>query len=347
MLDLERLSACLEKTRIEQGVVGMAVAVTNREKTLYSEGFGLSDVGVPDSFVSENSLFRIASITKLVTGFTALKTVDRRLLELDKPVECYLPWFSFGDKDNTKKITLRRLLSHTAGLPAEYKPDGTRNEADFLPVLKEEIKKAEPFSSADEGKYLYSNLGIRLAAATLEAVTGERFSTLAKACVLDPLNMKNTTFTLGEDEKQLLCYPHEKSEDGHIKCSHYIAENAARYAAGGLYSNALDLAKLARLILNGGVAESEEIVSKHSFAEMLTPRAEMGNETCDEYGLTMMLHKHNGAVYYGHLGSAPPYATSLFVDIKNGFGVITLMNTYIPFLRHKIPEMIFDIISKD
>ena len=267
-------------------------------------------------------------------------------MELDKSVCCYLPWFRFGDRENTENITLRRLLSHTAGLPAEYTPDGTRDEADFLPILKSEIEKAMPVSMAKEDKYLYSNLGIRLAAAAMERVTGERFSTLAKKSVLEPLGMKNTAFTLGDDERTLLCYPHMKSEDGGIKCSHYVAENAARYAAGGLYSNALDLAKLARLILGGGRVGDTRIIGEKSFSEMIKPRAAMGNESFDEYGITMMLHKQGGATYYGHLGSAPPYATSLFVDRESGFGVALLMNTYVPSLRHSIPELIFDMLRE-
>lgn len=150
MHNYEIITERLEKIRKENGVGGMAVAITDREKLLYSEGFGLCDADDESSCVTERSLFRIASITKLVTGFTALKAVDKGLLELDAPITRYLPWFSFGDRENTENITLRRLLSHTAGLPMEYTPDGTRNEADFLPILKDEIAKASPVSMAKE-----------------------------------------------------------------------------------------------------------------------------------------------------------------------------------------------------
>ena len=347
MLDFKKVSKHLEKIRTENGIVGMAVAVTDRNQTLYSEGFGLCDVDDGCSSVSGRSLFRIASITKIITGLTALKMVDAGVLELDAPITQYLPWFSFGDSDNTDNITLRRLLSHTAGMPAEYTPDGTRNEADFLHVLKDEISKASPVSDARDCKYLYSNLGIRLAAAAMEAVSGERFSALARKSVLEPIGMTNTAFHLRDEARINLCYPHEKNENGEAKCSHYIAENAARYAAGGLYSNSLDLSKLARLILMGGAYEGGRIISEESFSEMLAPSAQMSNPRCDEYGLTMMMHKYKSSVYHGHLGSAPPYATSLFVDRKEGYGVVTLMNSYVPILRHKIPEMIFDMIYGD
>jgi CubicO group peptidase (beta-lactamase class C family) len=120
---------------------------------------------------------------------------------------------------------------------------------------------------------------------------------------------------------------------------HDLQENAIRHAAGGLFSNADDLCRLARLILNDGVTDrGERIVSAETVALMRTPHSSGGN------GLTMRSFDGGDRHLYGHLGSAPPYALSLMTDQQSGYGVIALINTQEDDLRENIPKKIFEFL---
>ena len=324
----------------DRTLAGLTVVVTDREKIIAAENFGVASVEMPDVSVSERSLYRVASITKVVTGITVMKLVEEGILDLDEPVKKTLPWLTFKDERASDAVTLRHLLSHTSGLEAEYTPEGARDEGALLDSLKVGLPTAEIFSLPEENKYRYSNWGIRLASLVAEVKTGEKYSALAQKYVLDPLGMTDSTFDIRDAITRHISLPHVIDEDGKLSVVHHMKENYARLAAGGLYSNAIDLAKLARMLLSDGKNDNgEAVISKETACEMRRKHANAGENIY--YGLTMRIDERGDAVMRGHLGSAPPYATSMFVNDELGIGVITLMNTEYKELRDDIPQAIF------
>jgi len=327
----------------ENNIAGMSVAVTDRKGILYSGGFGLNSSDRPEIKADETSLYRVASITKVVTGMCIMKLCEDGVLNLNTPIGEYVPWISL-EGDAQKQMTLLHLLSHTSGLPQEYTPDGPREESALEESLKKEMPEAKLVSFPGEGKYLYSNLGIRLASYIAEQKTGMRYTELAKKYVLEPLAMTNSTYDLRVAATYSLSLPHEEIK-GKLKAQHYIKENAARMAAGGLYSNVLDLAKLARCILNNGLNdEGNPVIKKITLEKMMTPVSAARNDGIDSYGLTIMLDHYKDGIMAGHLGDASPYGAGLFVDIQKGFGAVVLMNTFRSELRTEIPRMILEIM---
>ena len=331
----------------KNNIAGMSVAVTDRDRVVKNYKFGVMSVEEPQMGMAEDPMYRIASITKIVAGLTVLRLVDRGVLDLDRPVKEYWQGLTLSDKRAEETVTLRHLLSHTSGLPKEYTPDGYREESALEESLVLGLPSLELASLPGEGKYLYSNWGIRLASLVAEKQTGKRFSELAEELILNPLGMKKTTFDIRRAITYPLSVPHEEDGEGGLRVIHYMKENAARYAAGGLYSTPSELCILGRFLLRGGVTDKgERIVSEGMMSEMLTVHATRDEED-SYYGLTMFLRKRNGIFTMGHLGSAPPYATSVFVDPESGYGVVTLMNTYRAHLRYDIPDLIFDEIKNN
>ena len=330
----------------KNNVAGMSVAITDRDRVVKNYKFGLMNTEEPALGMADDPLYRIASITKIISGLTVLRLVDRGVLELDRPVKEYLPSLTLSDKRAEGTVTLRHLLSHTAGLPKEYTPDGYRDESALETSLMEGLPTLELTSLPGEGKFLYSNWGIRLASLVAEKQTGKRFSELADELIIEPLGMNKTTFDIRRAITYPLSVPHEDDGEGGLRVLHYMKENAARHAAGGLYSSPSDLCILARFLLRGGVTDrGERIISEESMKEILAPHAKHTEEGVF-YGLTMFLREHNGIETHGHIGSAPPYATSLWVDPVSGYGVVTLMNTYRPHLRYDIPDIIFEAVRE-
>lgn len=327
-------------------MAGMTVVVTDKEKIIYNGNFGVASVEMPNVSVSERSLYRIASITKIFTGLTIMKLAEDGVLNIDTPIKTYVPWLTLQNKRSEETITLRHLLSHTAGLPMEYTPEGPREEDALEAVLMEALPTLPIASLPEENKYVYSNWGLRIASYVAERLTGRKYSELVRQYVLDPLKMSYSTFDIRDAITYHVSLPHEIDGNGELYVVHHIKENATRLAAGGLYSNAEDLSKLARMLLNNGKNDDgEQVISESILSEMSTRHS--GRPDGSQYGITMLLGEKDGIKTRGHLGSAPPYATSLFVCDELGLGVITLMNTEYKELREEIPQAIFLMLKNN
>lgn len=340
MLDRDKkliLDEKIEKMLGDEGIVGCSVALTDKSGIVYARGFGVRNSLMPESLSDENSIYRAASVTKIVTGILTMRLVEDGKLELDAPVRGYLPWLTLSDPDSTERITLRHLMSHTSGLAGEYTPEGPLDEGMLLQSLKEGLPTVELKSKPGDGEFLYSNWGIRLLSAAIEAVAGERYSALARRLVLEPLGMADSDFFKREDMTGKISMPHSKSESGEPIPESYIKENYCRLATGGLYSSAKDLTALARLILNGGVAGSgERLITERSLSEMMRTHAVM--KSGDTYGITLMGHHSTIGTVYGHTGNATPYTSSMYADVEHGYGAAVMLNTWSAGLRSAIAD---------
>lgn len=340
---MEHIRSYLQKILESEKIAGMAVAVTDRKGILFAEGFGVESIERPEVKVTAESLFRIASITKIVTGMTILSLVEEGKLSLDAPIKEIIPWLSLKDKHTEKFVTLGHLLSHTSGLPAEYTPEGPREESALEESLRIGLPDLDMQFPLGEG-YLYSNWGVRLASLVAEKVTGERFTKLAHNRVLKPLGMSRTTYDLHVAATYPLCLGHIE-ENGQFQVFHKIQENAARKASGGLFSNTTDLCRLARCLLNNGLNDNgDKVIDKASVDLMKQVRGKP--TTCAGYGITLFQDNYKDGMIYYHTGSAQPYGSSLMIHPDSGIGVVTLMNTYRRQLRCQIPEYIIDYLDK-
>lgn len=158
-------------------VPGLAWALVEGEKIVYARGFGVTSVeagGVP---VTPQTLFRIGSITKPITGTLIMRLVEAGKLELDALAKSYVPGLTFSDPSAANRITCRMLLSHTAGLPTSHEPFGRRDPAGLGDYIRDQLPRYEMI--APPGMvYSYSNPGIRLLGYIAEVVCGEPYTQL-------------------------------------------------------------------------------------------------------------------------------------------------------------------------
>jgi len=334
----------LEQIRKENQIAGMAVVLTDREKVVWAGAYGVDTVERPHIPADPISMYRIASVTKMFVAATVMSLVDQGKLDLDTPVTEYVPWLTFSRPEATERMTLRHLLSHTGGLPKAFKPNGPKDECFITRAMREDLPKLEMKHLPGDGAYEYANWGTRVAAFVAQEVSGKLFSEVVKELILDPLGMDRTTFHLREVATYPVSVPHEVGEDGNLRVIHSMSENGESFASGGLYSNAFDLCKFARMLLNEGRNDAGEQVLKPETVALMKSKHAKREEPGDWYGLNIHIRQFQDGYLYGHLGNVPPYTTSVFTDPKTGYGVVTLMNTKHPELRLPIPEMIFEML---
>jgi CubicO group peptidase (beta-lactamase class C family) len=118
-MNYSRLEQRIEEHMHQAHVPALALAVVKEREILYVKGFGLTSVEEGGAPVSPRTLFRIGSVTKPLVGTAVMRLVEEGQLELDRPLNAYIDWLRFSLPYVEEWITLRMLLSHTAGLPAD------------------------------------------------------------------------------------------------------------------------------------------------------------------------------------------------------------------------------------
>ncbi len=183
-----------------QDIPGLAVAVVDDNGILWAEGFGFTDDDHKTAITSD-TIFSVQSTSKVFTATAVMLAVQDGLLDLDVPITTYLPDFtvhSIFEEHPERKITLRMLLSHTAGFTHEA-PRG--NNFDLGPVSFEDHVKtiSDTWLRFPVGTgYAYSNLGISLAGYILQQVSGQPFAGYVEAKLLHPLGMTNSSFDMAQ-----------------------------------------------------------------------------------------------------------------------------------------------------
>jgi CubicO group peptidase (beta-lactamase class C family) len=210
--------------------------------------------------VTPDTLFRIGSLTKPLTAALILKLVERGDLELDRPIVEYLPWFGLSAPGAARAITLRHLLTHTAGLPT----DGMDLGPDAPPTLVRyvrEIVARYPLVARPGVVCSYSNAGYNVAGCVAEVVADWPYPRLIADLIFAPLGMERTTFDPAVAMTYPLALPHELDAAGAPRVRHRLAINAAHAPCGEAFSTVRDLASFCLLHLRDGRYDGRQLLS--------------------------------------------------------------------------------------
>jgi beta-glucosidase-like glycosyl hydrolase/CubicO group peptidase (beta-lactamase class C family) len=259
---LEAVDDVLEEALAARAFPGAVLAVGKDGALVQLRAFGRLDYGVGAPPVQPETIYDLASLTKiLATTTAAMILVDEERLDLGKTVASFIPGFRGASKD---KVTVEQLLTHSSGL-------------DWGAPLYKELSGSEAYLERIEAmdlvyepgtKSLYSDLGILLLGEVLERVAGEPLEGLVRRRVLEPLGMKDTLYRPGPDLLPRVAPTEDDPWRGRVLRGEVHDENA--FAVGGvaphagLFGTAGDLARFAQMLLNGGVLEHQRIVSRET-----------------------------------------------------------------------------------
>jgi CubicO group peptidase (beta-lactamase class C family) len=307
---VQKYREMIPRLMAEQDISGLAIAVADDSQVLWSEGFGFTD-NDHKTPITPNTMFSVQSISKNVTAAAVLLAVQDGLLDLDAPITTYLPDFtvhSIFEAHPERKITLRMLLSHTAGFTHEA-PIG--NNMDLGPVVFEDhiTSISDTWLRFPVGTgYAYSNLGVSLAGYILQRVTGVPFANYVEDKLLHPLGMVNSSF----DMAQIRANPNRAV--GHNWPLPQVPLEIPIVPEGGLYTSANDMAKYIQFHLNWGSINGQNLLDPALLDEMYTvPAPAQGSRAGYALGVSRFAwYKGRNAILLNHGGGGFGFQASLW-----------------------------------
>jgi CubicO group peptidase (beta-lactamase class C family) len=350
---------------------GAVLAITrDGERFVYASGqLGADEPETPGAA----TIYDLASLTKvvgLVTG--AMLAVDEGRLELDAPVQQYVPAFTGAGKD---RVTVRMLLAHASGLPA------------WRPLFREAGSRAEAFALADTTPLssvpgtveVYSDLGAIILTQMLEAIYHERLDSLLERQVFGPLGMRATGYLPGADQRGRIAPTEMDPWRGRMLRGEVQDENAARMDGvsghAGLFGSAEDLLTFAEWVLEqaDGRAAGQAVRRSKSFTEVNRPadRPTIRPPVLQEFTRRQKLVPGSSRALgwdtpspggssgsrlsprsFGHTGFT---GTSLWIDPEHHLAIILLSNRVNPTrdnprwapLRGKIADLVMTTLFED
>lgn len=323
----DTVRAILDRARADSAFPSAFAVVGNRDSVLAEYGVGSLD-WAPSPRPDENTLWDMASLTKVV-GMTSamMQLTEAGKVDLDAPVERYLPEFTGPNKD---RVTVRHLLTHSSGLPAWrplYKETTSPAEARALAV-------ATALDTLPGIRMVYSDLGAIILGQLVERVSGESLNAYLARHVFGPLGMASTLYRPGPELLPRIA-PTEYDPWRQRKIHGEVHDENAFALGGisahaGLFSTGHDVARLARMYLNGGTLDGVRIASPETIRRFTTVQ----DSTLSNRALGW--ETPNGTNSAGHLLKRPAFGhtgftgTSIWVDPSRDLFVILLSNRVNP-----------------
>lgn len=316
----------------QNNVIGLSVAVVKKGKIIYTHSFGSKDVE-SNTALTDDCLFRIASISKSFSATSIMQLVEKKKLSLDDDIGKLLGFNIRHPKFPETVITLQMILSHRSGI--------NDSQGYFTLDVINPAKNpdwAKCFSDYEPGMaYRYCNLNYNMAGTIIEKTTGERFDQYVKHHVLDPLGLYGGYCVDSLDKSRFATiYEYDgnakkfnASPAAYAPRSEEIAHYTMGYSTpifsptGGMKISATDLAKYMTMHMQLGRYKKTRIISKKSARQMQTKLSEK-----EGYGLAIMTTENliQGKIMKGHTGSAYGLYSTMFFQPKEQFGFVVISN---------------------
>ncbi|MBQ9783746.1 MAG: beta-lactamase family protein [Clostridia bacterium] len=332
----------------EHNISGASVLVRQAGKTVYQKQFGTvsPERDVP---VSEDTVFRLASMTKPIVAAATLTLVQKGQLSLDDPVARYLPEFAdayyLGEGQEriplSEPITVKQILTHTSGIGsgtvwgqtvAAMEPENYADAERFARFLA-----TQPLSYVPGTKQEYSGVGaFSVLTAVIQRITGCTLEDYLQQAILRPCRMTDTTFSPTEEQWARLVAMHDKVDGKSVVgktyegCVFEFFPPATYLGGAGLVSTVGDYARFTEMLLNRGMFEGKQILSPELVRQMTTPQvSEAVQPGKQRWGLSVRVITGGdyGRLPVGAFGWSGAFGTHFWVDPHNQIVAIYLKNS--------------------
>jgi len=317
------LEAAIAHEVEDKQIPSISYALVDRKEILASGHLTLS---TRPTVLTDDSVFRVGSCSKMFTGIALMQFVEQGTVDLDADISRYIPGFaprnpfaSGASGAPDARVTLRKLMSHTAGMVREasighYLDDAQVTAGQMVEELAGSTLKEDPAA----GVYQYSNAGLAVVGYLVERLCGGDFAAHIARNVLDPIGMHHSSFVQTPYVKEHLApaFMWTFQEDTPAP----VFDMGGGGAAGNLFSTLPDMAAFIQTMLRGGFTVSgESILSTGTLHAMWEPIGRRGKLA---YGLTFGLGSLDGWRTVGHGGAVYGYATQLAFLPEAGLGIV-------------------------
>ncbi len=318
------LSYALADRMAHYKVPGVSIAVVDSGRIVWARGFGVMTTGTADS-VTDSTLFQAASISKPVAATGMLRLVEEGKLALDMPVNGFLKSWQVPENRFTakEKVTLRRLVSHSAGLTVHGFPGYAAG--DTIPTVPQILDGVRPANTGPVrvdvvpgSRWRYSGGGTTVLQLAMIDATGEAFPGLMKRLVLDPMGMAHSTY-----EQPLPAALAGREAAGHGIDGSLVTGRWHTYpemAAAGLWTTPTDLMRWALGVAGARAGTSTGVLSKDMATQMLTVQKAPS-------GLGPALEGSGRAFRFGHGGANRGFRAHVYYFPETGQGAAVMTNS--------------------
>lgn len=293
-----------------------SIAVVDDQQTIWADGFGYQDAAKKIPATAE-TVYRVGSVSKLFTDIAVMQLVERGELDLDIPVQTYLPDFNPTNPHDIA-ITLRQLMTHRSGLVRES-PVGNYFDPSE-PSLTSTVASLNRTTLVykPESKTKYSNAAIAVVGAVLEQQIEASHADHVRASILDPLGMSSSSFSVTPAVQQKLA-------DGWMRSHHGRRFQAPKFLlgtgpAGNMYSSVTDLSKFLSCLFSDGRFPGGQILKPETYRSMLNPINDTNGKP-QKFGIGFSVNNLDDHTKIGHGGAVYGFSTQLEALPERKIGV--------------------------
>jgi len=324
------------------GITGIAITLVDGADIVVQREYGFADKA-SGRRVTADTLFRAGSVTKSFTSVGVMQMVEQGKLALDAPLRDAIPEFSIqSHRGNDDDVTLRKVLSHHAGLPSDM-IDGMWDEnpepfTHVVDLLKDQYLTSEPGTV-----FSYSNIGFSLAGQALQLASGRPYTRYIEQQILEPLEMHSSSFDLGADPENLSL--------GYVKGKPVTEYDIRDKPAGALIATAADLAQFVKAVIAGGDTDEsyngKRLLQPETVKEMLTPPVYQSPFSVSN-PVALGWFRVPGVLPFGddmvmHNGQTMAHSALVQIGTERKLGVVILSNSPVPAKLDEISRDVFDL----
>jgi CubicO group peptidase (beta-lactamase class C family) len=321
--DFDAIDAYVQEQMQEMRIPGAALGIVKGDEIVHLEGFG--DADDSGRKVTLQTPFKIGSMSKSFTALAIMQLVDDGKVDLEAPVQRYIPWFRVADSEASSRITVRRLLNQTSGIPTSagltymHKGDSSNDALEKEVRAMSNVELTHPPGEV----YQYSNLNYTTLGLIVQMVSGESYEQYVKEHILTPLGMKNSFMFLPEAERHGLATGHQ-FWFGRPFPGGGLVYNRAITPAGLITSDARDMSRYLIAQLDEGRYEGAQVLSAEGIAKLHRGTIDMGGKS--SYAMGWIDGEIDGVPVVWHNGDPGDFHATMVLVPKSEWGVVVLMN---------------------
>ena len=327
------------RPEIKDSMAGAAFVVVKGDKVLLKKGYGYADVDKKLPVDPDRTVFRVASISKVITATAVMQLAEQGKIDLNKDLSAYLGDIKIPNKTGSP-LTAKHLLTNSTGFEFGDGSESTTDDLTREVSIKQYVSDNTPAVIRKPGEYYrYDNLGFTIQGYIVEQVSKQPFGAYVEEHIFKPLGMTNSDFRLTSDITKHLAVPYNVVGEA-IPA---YATVPTEYPGGGMLSTGADMSKFMIAHLNSGKLGEVTILKKETAAEMHKPQLAVHEKLPNmAYGFEYANQQlYNGRYMIQKDGDMAGYHSSMLLIPDEKVGLFVTVNKDVEF-RKELLEAFMD-----